>query len=503
MIRFHSKIRLLCLFVLGLLLFSVWTYSLPAKSKKKKTAETSGAMFRMNVNLVSVNVNVTDKAGSPVTGLTQKNFRIFDNGVLQKMSLFQVETIPGAENPVPNAPSPSSKPPASATTTRKVILFVDDFHTSLSDLKYMKTAGEQFLRARLAPTDFAALITASGRFSTEFTKDRKTVIANLNQVVPVFPPAPPDTFGAFQVEEYMTQLTLSSLQTLGRRLQAISGPKELILLSPGFVLTTRDRILLQAAIDDIIEADTLIDSVNPAGLVPDYNAESDPSYGQSVLESPLISLASGTGGTWFHNSNDLLSLMTAAIRRTSVNYILGFYPSDERYDGQFHTLVVKVDRPDVSITARKGYFAPRGEESLEAMTSGTIRNILDNSEELKDVPVWLSFSIAQEDTPESRVDVRTRIEVKPLHFRKKENRNQDTFTIVTIVYDSDNQFVDGREAHLDLNLTDQHYQEVLKAGLVWQAQFKLPTGHYTIKSAVLEAGEGKLGSAFKSLGIGE
>ncbi len=222
-----------------------------------------------------------------------------------------------------------------------------------------------------------------------------------------------------------------------------------------------------------------------------------------ALEDALSALANETGGKLYHNNNDLFGLMQAAIRRSSVNYILGFYPSDERYDGQFHKLVVKVDRPGVSLSARKGYFAPKGEETLEATDSEMIRNVLDNSQELKDVPVTLSVNITHGKTPKSLVEVQTWIDVKEIHFQKVEKRNQDTLTIVTIVYDSNNQFVEGREAHLELNLTDPHYQDVLKTGLAWKAHFELPAGHYVAKTAVLDAGESTLGSAFKALKIGE
>lgn len=505
MVTSQSKKRLLWLFGLALFLFSAWGHILPAKEKKKQAA-ASGPTFQVSVNLVSVKVNVTDKRGLPIAHLTEKDFQILDNGVSQKISMFRVEAIPGSVVSAPNAGPTSPKPLAPATASRKVILFVDDYHSSFEDLVYVKKAGKQFIETGLAPTDLVALITASERFSTEFTEHREDVISTLSQVVPVLPEGGPVVFGSYLMEQDKTKRTFSSLQMLTRRLQAINGPKELILLSPGFFYTTFDD--LQKAIDYAIRADTVIDSVNITGFVPDFSAASTKPPGNSggirfAMEDPLSTLATETGGKFYHNSNDLFALMQAAIGRSSVNYILGFYPSDEHYDGQFHNLVVKVDRPGVTLSNRKGYFAPKGEQSIVATNSVTIRSVLDNSEELKDVPMALSFNITHEETPESLVEVRTRIDVKKIHFRNEQKRNQNTLTIVVIVYDSNNQFVDGREAHLDLNLTDQHYQDVLKTGLVWQAQFKLSSGHYMVKTAVLEAGESKMGSAFKTLDIRE
>lgn len=555
MVISQCKKRLLWLFGLGLILFSAWSHFLPAKEKKKEAAETSGPTFQVNVNLVSVNVNVTDKHGAPISDLTEKDFQILDNGAPQKISVFRVEVIPGNIVSAPNAGANSPTPPTPTTISRKIILFVDDYDTDFASLFYVRKAGEEFVRTGLAPTDLVALITASGRHSTELTMDREFVIANLKQIMPFFigrqrtTRCPPETedqailidqnrlpddemqrliratlacmglpesmafLARSMVESAASQLTtqsadearriLYSVQNLVRRLQAIEGSKELILLSEGFY--TAELIYeLNRTIDGAIRANTVIDSINAGGLIPDISLTSNSVYSSRarfLLEDSLSALATETGGKLYHNSNDLSALMKAAIRRSSVNYILGFYSSDERHNGQFHKLVVKVDRPGVSVSTRKGYFAPKGEESFEAMNSETIRDALEDTKELKGVPVDLSFNITHEETPESLVEVRTRIDVKKIHFRKEENKNQDIFSMVTIVYDSNHQFVDGREARLDFNLTGPHYQGILKAGLVWAARFKLPSGHYTVKTVVRETGENKIGSAVKPLEI--
>ena len=563
MIRFLGERRLLQLLGFGLLLFSMGTHFLRATEKKEKkpsAAEQPTSTFRVNVNLVSVNVTVTDRRGVPIPDLTEKDFQVLDNGVSQKIAVFRMVTIPGNVVSGPNARPTSPTPPAPTTTSRKVILFVDDYNTSFEDLVYVRKAGEQFIRTGLGATDLVALITASGRHSTELTFDRESVIANLRLVLPFFadsggretcPPVneyqalliqrdllthdkwdsliaaasgccfmcPRDALVAliraaanrlaFRSEDLSRRL-LSSLQTLTRRLSAIEGPKELLFLSTGFLLgvpiTGELEYEMNRAIDSAIRANTVIDSVNAAGLVPDISAssrlpESDAADFRFAREDPLSALATETGGKLYHNSNDLFALMQTAIRRSSVNYILRFYSSDERHNGQFHKLVVKVDRAGVSVAARKGYFAPKGEESFEALNSETIRDALEAAQELKGVPVALSFNITHEETPESLVEVRTRIDVKKMRFRKEKNRNQEIFSMVTIVYDSNHQFVDGREARLDFSLTDPHYQDILRAGLVWAARFKLPSGHYMVKTVVREAGESKLGSAVGTLDV--
>ena len=70
----------------------------------------------------------------------------------------------------------------------------------------------------------------------------------------------------------------------------------------------------------------------------------------------LADLAYGTGGTFFHNNND----MNEGFRRTAdapeYVYVLGFSP--QKLDGKFHKLKVKLKGPErLNVQARQGYYA--------------------------------------------------------------------------------------------------------------------------------------------------
>ncbi|MGA2588571.1 MAG: hypothetical protein ABSH32_01525 [Bryobacteraceae bacterium] len=86
----------------------------------------------------------------------------------------------------------------------------------------------------------------------------------------------------------------------------------------------------------------------------------------SALETantPLVNLAQGTGGLFFHNSNDLTLGFRELAAVPEVTYRLGFRPG-ERSEGRYHRLQVKLSRPGAYLVqARRGYFVPaRGTE---------------------------------------------------------------------------------------------------------------------------------------------
>jgi VWFA-related protein len=70
----------------------------------------------------------------------------------------------------------------------------------------------------------------------------------------------------------------------------------------------------------------------------------------------LTELADGTGGTYFHNSNDFEGGLRKLITAPEFRYVLRFSPNGKQ-DGTFHPIKVRVNKKGVRIFARRGYFA--------------------------------------------------------------------------------------------------------------------------------------------------
>ena len=94
------------------------------------------------------------------------------------------------------------------------------------------------------------------------------------------------------------------------------------------------------------------ESAQTINRITEYRRTSEGLNGDIMAE-----LADGTGGTFFHNSNDLqggFKLLTAGPEYV---YILAFSPQDVKPDDAYHSLKVKVDRDGLHLQARRGYFA--------------------------------------------------------------------------------------------------------------------------------------------------
>jgi VWFA-related protein len=76
----------------------------------------------------------------------------------------------------------------------------------------------------------------------------------------------------------------------------------------------------------------------------------------NLNENIMAELASGTGGTFFHNSNDLEGGFKNLTEAPEYMYLLEFSPGSQKPDGKYHPLKVFVDKEKMKVQARGGYF---------------------------------------------------------------------------------------------------------------------------------------------------
>lgn len=142
---------------------------------------SSGFTFRVPVNVVLVNVTVTDKAGRPVKDLTVKDFKLFEDGKRQRIQSFEVESSQleagtdaaggGTERPTPGAQVAAEEP---GDRTRLISYFIDDLTArSPRYFFWVVSALQKFIAEEMGPEDQVGVFSASGRVRMPFTSDRK------------------------------------------------------------------------------------------------------------------------------------------------------------------------------------------------------------------------------------------------------------------------------------------------------------------------------------------
>jgi VWFA-related protein len=185
--------------------------------------------------------------------------------------------------------------------------------------------------------------------------------------------------------EQDVRITFTYISELVRKMSSLPGQRTVILISPGFFSETPGALILQSqAIDAAARANVTISTLDARGLYStapqadeeflgrvNETQERIQSHIQSlrVAEDVLAGLADGSGGTFFHNSNDIRGGLKRLAAAPEYVYLLEFSLAKVKPDGEYHPLKVKVDRKGLRVQARQGYFAPKGGTSKALATS--------------------------------------------------------------------------------------------------------------------------------------
>ncbi len=379
--------------------------------------QTTGITLQVNVNKVLVPVVVRDKQGRSVSDLEKEDFQLFDDNKPRGISAFMVE-----QNGAPQGPATGNAQTASTTSAtpsqRFIVLLFDDLHLSFVDLENAKKAGEKALDGLLEGSNQVAVLSLSGKVASGLTRDRAKLqeailslksqgdYLHINQGCPkigymqawlmeFFTEAAAFRDAARQVmacgassdpqdaertarliaqrivevvgEDYVE--SFSAIDEIVRRMSTLPGQRTLILISPGFVV--RDPKVSNAEsqmINLAAQSNVTISTLSARGLyTTSQTAGNDFSSGYSRAdvswaEGALSDLADGSGGTFFHNNNDLDAAFKALAEAPGTVYLLELSLDNAKPDGAYHHLKVKVNRDGLQLQARRGYFTPQPEK---------------------------------------------------------------------------------------------------------------------------------------------
>lgn len=210
----------------------------------------------------------------------------------------------------------------------------------------------------------------------------------------------------------------------------------------------------------------------------------------SLAQDLLGELAAGTGGTFFHNDNGLADGLQELAARPEYVYVLGFSPDNLKFDGSYHGLKVtlkngaSVNRANLKVDARRGYWAPNHSISPAEEAKEEIEDAVFSREEMLDIPVKLHTEFFKQSEAKAELTVETRVDLKALKFRKADDRNRDTLTVVTGLFDQNGRYMKGTERTLDMQLRDQTLEAGRNSGLTLKESFDVPPGRYVVRVVV-------------------
>jgi VWFA-related protein len=305
--------------------------------------------------------------------------------------------------------------------------------------------------------------------------------------------------------EHESRLALSVFQDVLRRIAAMPGQRTMLVLSPGFLTTGFEDVHI-GLIDQALRSQVVVSALNarglyavdplgdiskraPANQLISINRTQYEIAANTAQEYVLRDLTDGTGGTYYHNSNDYDAGFQRIASTPEFYYVLGFSPQNLKLDGRFHNIKVVVkDPPKLSVQARKGYYAPKHAADPSEEAKQEIEDALFSQEELHDLPIDLHTQFFKASDSEAQLAVLVHIDARHLHFNRDQGRNANQLTIVSGLFDRNGRFISATEKVLDMHLRDETLANKLDRGLTLKSSFDVKPGSYVVRLVVRDAG---------------
>ena len=318
-------------------------------------------------------------------------------------------------------------------------------------------------------------------------------------------------------QEIQSRLVLQHLTDLVRRMSASPGERDIVLISSGFFSETL-RYELNEVIDRALRAHLTISALDARGVavfMPGGDAsQSSPLLPQTAGETfqylsldfetaadSLAVIATGTGGVFFHNNNDLDRGFRETGALPGFTYVLAFSPQELNADGSFHTIKVRLTRKgSFTFQARRGYFAPRNAVDDKQQIEDDLRDAIYSRDEVQEIPITTRTQFFKSDGPLAKLAVMTHVGLHSVRFQKEAGLNVDDVTVLTALFDDSGNFVDSQRKIAHLRLLDSSVAAFRVSGFAVRTEFDVHPGVYMIREVVRDS-QGQISTANNSIEI--
>ncbi len=490
-------------------------------------------ILRAVVRLIQVTVVAEDGDGKPVTDLKKEDFVLRDNGQAQKLTFFAEQNSVAAHlSTVGTGPAPATiffsnhveNSPSGANSV--TILLFDALNTDFRDLSYAREKVISFLQ-HMQPQDQVALyvLTPSTLYVMhDFTNDSGTLVRLMGgkpekmSTTSTAAPGPDDakieklindslgeSNAFYKAGQRVNQVetTSQAMLQIAQNVVNIPGRKNLVWISAGFPVTMGTAIplgsrdsgydftgMLSSTAMQLGDANVAVYPVDARGLVGPRGGRA----GVSPNMDAMVRIADGTGGRPLYNTNDIATSIRKAVDDSRVSYLLGYYPANDKWDGRFRELSIKLALPGVHLRYKTGYYAvpanPENDRRNELLTSDAIRSPL----QMIDLGLEVHADAISSTAADRELKVNVRVDPFAMRFTKDGDRWTDGIEVVWVGLTPDGRILTRDKDSIDLHPAQSGYEEIQHAGLSFSEHIHVGNDSTELRLIVRDRNTGSIGS---------
>jgi VWFA-related protein len=514
-------------------------------------AQDKTPTFSTTTNLVIVDVAVTDRDGKPIDGLTAKDFRIFEDGKPQTISVFEFQRLSTAplpavkpepeqrrvltkEQPAEAQPAPAPSPAQIRYRDRRlIVLFFDFTSMPVADQSRARDAALKFLDTQMTSSDMVSIMTYTSELKTlqDFTDDRESLeqiiksfrigeMSDLAALAATGDDTTDETNTVFTADEtefniFNTDQKLSALENAVGKLRAMPEKKALVYFSSGISQTgVENQSQLRSTVNAAVRANVAFYPIDVRGLTalpPGGAADQAASRGTGIFsgaaqasqrssfnatQDTLDTLASDTGGKALLDSNDLTLGIRQAQNDIRDYYVLGYYSTNPAMDGRYRRIEVRlVDNPRAKLDYRSGYYGPKEYAKFNSNDKERqLEDALSAGDPVTDLPLALEADFFRMPGNQYFVPVALRLPGSEISLTKKGANGLAEFDFIGQVTDARKRPAGTVRDTIRVKLNETETGQIERRSLEYDTGFTLSPGNYVIKFLARDNQTGKMGT---------
>jgi VWFA-related protein len=330
--------------------------------------------------------------------------------------------------------------------------------------------------------------------------------------------------------------TVNGLFAIVDQMRRLPGRKSLVLFSEGIALPPAVQRLFEGVTDAANRANVAIYTMDAAGLRTDdpqalirdqvnkagaggggtlgggkvgggaltQTLENNEDVLRQDPHNGLGDLAKQTGGTAFDNTNNLRASFERVDSDLHNYYLLGYSPTNEKFDGKFRTIDVKVTRPGVTVAARKGYYGLRDPGGTPVNTwEAPALGALESRPVPNAFPVRAAALLFPETARPGLVPVIVDFKTAPLSFFDSGDLKTYTSDVAVLVrfLDDKNNPVRRVSFHYEIKGAMADLDKAKLGEVVFYREPELPPGVYSMEAVVTDNPSGKSSVRFSTVEV--
>jgi len=446
---------------------------------------------------------------------------------------------------------------------RIYIVVLDDLHVQPLHTQMVRRVMRKFIQEKLGANDLMAIVHVQGRSddSQEFTGSKRLLLAAVDRFLGRA--ERPATVEAYQ--QYLATIgmpgagisdpierkrgfdaraTLEELQAIADWFGSVRGRKKSILfVSEGIeydiedmfnkidasMIVDRTRDLIRSAtksnvsiyaidprgLSDMGDLGIELNSAPPGGVADDtgqvtggLTEQQVQSLGLRGLQNELRlqhnslrTLAEETGGVAFINSNNFAATFDRIVQDNSSYYVLAYYPPNPKRDGKFHNIQVRVNRPGVTVRARRGYANPTGKVKEPVVNPASrltteARAALDSPLPVSGLTLQVFAAPFKGTAPKASVLLGVEMRGRDLQLAAGDKLQLSYYAV-----DAKGKYQGGSSDTVTLNLRPETRATIQGSGMRTLSRFELPPGRYQLRVVANELATKSVGSVLYDLDV--